>query len=106
MSLPDPHHLPSHVRFRHLEHAGIVNSWTQLLRMIEHEGFPQGLMLSANVRVWRLDEVEAWLASRPTARKAPPPASKPRGRPKAGARDDHDRAELRRLGVLEPKAGE
>ena len=66
--------------------AGFVGSWTQLLRMIDDEGFPAGTMLSANVRAWRLDELEAWLASRPSARKAvPPDAVHPRVRDKRRA---------------------
>jgi hypothetical protein len=68
------------VRYRDLVEANVVNNWTQLLRLIDGEGFPAGIMLSPNIRAWRLDQVNAWLADRPTARKVPPPASKPRGR--------------------------
>src|ERR1700730_3065142 len=68
------------VRYADLVEANITRSWTQLLRMIDHEGFPPGIMLSPNIRAWRLDEIEAWLARRPTPRKIPPPASRPRGR--------------------------
>jgi predicted DNA-binding transcriptional regulator AlpA len=42
------------------------------LRLIDEEGFPPGAMLGRNTRAWALDEVEAWLAARPTARKAVP----------------------------------
>ena len=63
--------LPIYVRFSDLA-AGIAGSWTQLLRMIEFEDFPPGVLLSANIRAWRLNEVESWLAGRPTARKAMP----------------------------------
>jgi hypothetical protein len=72
--------LPIYVRFHDLTAAGIVGSWTQLLRMVAGEDFPPGVMLSANVRAWRIDEVEHWLATRPTARKVPPPVKKPRRR--------------------------
>jgi hypothetical protein len=68
------------VRYSDLYEANIVRSWTQLSRMIDTESFPVGKMLSPNVRAWRLDEVEAWLAHRPASRKVPPPATKPRGR--------------------------
>jgi hypothetical protein len=68
------------VRYSDLYEANIVRSWTQLSRMIDTEDFPIGKMLSPNVRAWRLDEVEAWLAHRPTSRKVPPPATKTRGR--------------------------
>jgi predicted DNA-binding transcriptional regulator AlpA len=77
---------PIFVRYDDLVAAGFVASWTQLLRMIDDEGFPAGTMLSANVRAWRLDEVEAWLAARPTARKTvPPDAVHPRVRDKRRA---------------------
>jgi hypothetical protein len=68
------------VRYRDLYEANIVRSWAQLSRMIDSEGFPVGKMLSPNVRAWRLDEVEAWLAHQPASRKVPPPATKRPGR--------------------------
>ena len=76
--------LPIFLRFKNLVAANIVGSWTQLLRMIEDDGFPVGIMLGANTRVWRLDAVQTWLDSRPTARKIPPPVKdgKQRGRRK------------------------
>ena len=64
--------LPVYVRYSDLVSAGIVGSWTQLLRLIDHEQFPVGQMLSPNIRAWRLDAVENWLASRPSARKVVP----------------------------------
>lgn len=77
---------PVFVRYEDLVAAGFVGSWTQLLRMIDDEGFPAGTLLSANVRAWRLDEMEAWLAARPMARKAvPPDAVHPRVRDKRRA---------------------
>lgn len=77
---------PIFVRYADLEAAGLVGSWTQLLRMIDDEGFPPGTLLSANVRAWRLDELEGWLESRPSARKAvPPDAVHPRVRDKRRA---------------------
>jgi hypothetical protein len=78
------------VRYTDLVEANIVGSWTQLLRLIDYEGFPVGAMLSPNIRAWRLDHIEEWLASRPTARKIPPPTRKPRGRKRAveAATDD------------------
>jgi hypothetical protein len=81
MSTESPH-LPVYVRYVDLEANGIVNNRTQLLRLIENENFPVGIMLSPNCRAWRADEVEAWLATRPVERKISPPATKPRGRPR------------------------
>jgi hypothetical protein len=66
---------PIFVRYEDLVAAGFVGSWTQLLRMVAAEGFPAGTMLSANVRAWRLDEIEQWLAARPSARKIMPPGA-------------------------------
>jgi hypothetical protein len=60
-------------RYPDLVDAGLVNNWTQLLRLIDYEGFPTGAMLSPNVRAWPVDEIESWLAGRPTARKSVPP---------------------------------
>jgi hypothetical protein len=74
--------LPVYVRFSDLVAHGLVGNWTQLLRLIDAQGFPCGQMLSPNCRAWRTDDVNAWLASRPTARKIAPPARRPRGRKK------------------------
>ena len=57
--------LPRHVRFNDLRDRGIVKSWAQLKNLVEKCGFPCGQMLSPNARVWREDEVLAWLDSRP-----------------------------------------
>jgi hypothetical protein len=83
------HALPVYVRYSDLRKAGLVGSWTQLLRMIDgHEHFPSGVMLSPNVRAWRVDEIEAWLESRPSARKIMPPGATPPHRRKRVAEED------------------
>jgi predicted DNA-binding transcriptional regulator AlpA len=69
--------LPVYVRFRHLVEHGIVASWQSLLRLIDEDGFPEGTMLGRNTRAWTVDEVQEWLANRPSARKIVPP-KKPR----------------------------
>jgi hypothetical protein len=61
--------LPIFVRFRDLRNSGIADNWTQLLRMVDHDGFPCGKLLSPNVRVWDINEIRQWLEARPTARK-------------------------------------
>jgi hypothetical protein len=61
--------LPYFVRFRNLREAGIVDSWEQLSQLIGRYGFPSGTLLSPNVRVWDVDDIRQWLASRPTERK-------------------------------------
>jgi predicted DNA-binding transcriptional regulator AlpA len=78
--------LPVFVRYKDLVESGIVRSWTQLLRMIDDEDFPAGVMLGPHTRPWRADEVQEWLAARPTARKPiPPNARHPRARKPADA---------------------
>lgn len=64
--------LPVYVRLRHLIKAGICGNLMHLQRMIDCEGFPVGTKLSRNVRAWRIDEVQAWLASRSSERKPAP----------------------------------
>jgi predicted DNA-binding transcriptional regulator AlpA len=64
--------LRRYVRYKDLVEAGIIGNWPTLLRFIEDEGFPPGIMIGPNTRAWPLDEVEAWLANRPTARKDVP----------------------------------
>jgi hypothetical protein len=70
--------LPTFCRYRDLVDAKIVTSWMQLNRLIDDHGFPSGQMLSANIRIWRVDQVDRWLSERPTDRKIIPPAKRPR----------------------------
>jgi predicted DNA-binding transcriptional regulator AlpA len=64
--------LPQFLRFKDLRAAGITTNWPHLARLIDAEGFPPGRMLSRNLRAWTLEEVQAWIASRPTVGKAAP----------------------------------
>jgi hypothetical protein len=66
--------LPTFVRFADIRAAGIVGSYEQLYQLIDKEGFPPGVMLSPNVRAWRIDLVERWLGARPVERKPVPDA--------------------------------
>jgi len=75
--------LPQYCRFHDLIAANIATNWPQLIRVIDSEGFPEGVLLSRNIRAWLVDDVRAWLARRPTGRKKivlPPQAD---GNPKA-----------------------
>jgi predicted DNA-binding transcriptional regulator AlpA len=56
--------LPRYVRFADLKTAGIVDSWAQLGRIIDDEGFPPGVKLSPNIRAWPMAEIKNWLANR------------------------------------------
>ena len=74
---PDKEHgsqgrLPSFVRYRDLVAARIVKNWPFLLRLIDVEGFPPGIMIGRNTRAWPVNDIESWLASRPAARKVVP----------------------------------
>jgi hypothetical protein len=60
--------LPKFLKFKDLKDRGIVTNWPTLLRWIADEGFPAGVKLGPNVRAWREDEVEAWLANRPSGK--------------------------------------
>jgi predicted DNA-binding transcriptional regulator AlpA len=65
-------HLPTYVRFRDIAAAGIAKNWPTLTRLIEEENFPRGVMLSPNIRAWKIVEIETWLATRPVERKPVP----------------------------------
>jgi predicted DNA-binding transcriptional regulator AlpA len=56
-------------RYKNLQEKGVVNSRMTLWRMIRDQGFPPGTLISPNVRAWTDDEVDAWLAARPVAKK-------------------------------------
>eukprot|EP01037_Dinobryon_pediforme_P012166 gene12166-12254_t len=42
-----------------------------LKRAIDGQGFPPGVLITPNSRVWTEEEVKAWFADRPTSRKQP-----------------------------------
>ncbi|MGR9158574.1 helix-turn-helix transcriptional regulator [Rhizobium leguminosarum] len=60
------------LRFKDLQVRQIVRSWPQLRRMICDYDFPSGMLLGPNTRAWREEDIEEWLASRPTAPKPDP----------------------------------
>jgi hypothetical protein len=53
------------VSYKYLEQHSIVTNRMCLARAIENYNFPQPIALGANRLAWRLEEVEAWIASRP-----------------------------------------
>lgn len=57
------------IRYTDLVAKGVVNSRMTLKRMIDSQGFPPGVLITPNSRAWREDEVDAWIAARPAARK-------------------------------------
>jgi predicted DNA-binding transcriptional regulator AlpA len=76
-----------YLRFSDLKARGIVRNWPTLGRLIKNLGFPPGVLLGANTRVWDEAKVEAWLASRPTGPKSVPRSpGRRRNSSKSGAR--------------------
>jgi predicted DNA-binding transcriptional regulator AlpA len=57
------------LRFPDLVARGLFNSRMTLKRAIDSSNFPAGFLLTPNSRAWNEADVEAWLASRPSARK-------------------------------------
>jgi hypothetical protein len=55
------------LRFADLKTRGIVRNRPQLKHLQQKYGFPPGKMLTDNCRVWdQEEEIEPWLATRPT----------------------------------------
>jgi hypothetical protein len=75
------------LRFSDLKERNIVRNRVTLQDWTKRRGFPTGHMTGPNSRTWGEDEVEEWLASRPTEAKAPLPLGegKRRGRPRKNA---------------------
>ena len=57
------------IRYVDLVAKGIVNSRMTLKRLIDNQGFPPGILVTPNSRAWVEDDVDAWVVSRPSARK-------------------------------------
>jgi hypothetical protein len=75
------------LRYRDLVADGIVRNRPTLRNWIKKRGFPPGQLTGPNSRTWAEDEVEEWLASRPTGPKAGPIFKSRRpGRPRKSAR--------------------
>jgi hypothetical protein len=55
------------LRYADLKDRRIVNSWAQLSSLVKNQGFPTGRLLGPQTRVWGDDEIDGWLAARPTA---------------------------------------
>jgi hypothetical protein len=58
--------VPKFLRFCDLQDRGLVQSHAGLRHLQTHESFPLGRLLGPSTRVWTVDEVNEWLASRPT----------------------------------------
>ncbi len=52
------------LRFSDLRDRGIVNNRATLARWIQQLGFPVGIKLGANTRVWSEEEIDEWIDAR------------------------------------------
>jgi hypothetical protein len=59
-------------RFKDLKAAGIVNSPMTVKRLIDSGRLAPGRLITPNARAWTDEEIEALIASAPTARKLVP----------------------------------
>jgi predicted DNA-binding transcriptional regulator AlpA len=60
------------LRYADLVNLGIVGNRVTLHNWIRDLGFPRGSLIGSNTRVWAETDVQAWLASRPTAPRLSP----------------------------------
>jgi predicted DNA-binding transcriptional regulator AlpA len=72
-----------YLRFSDLVARGIVRNRATLGNWIKHGFFPCGTLIAPNTRAWTEAEIDAYLASRPTA---PKPTSLTRDRPGRGGK--------------------
>lgn len=73
--------MTTYLRFADLRRRGIINNWPSLKNRIDKNGFPPGRLIGPNARAWTEEEVQAWLADRPTERKPAPRRREPRAVP-------------------------
>jgi hypothetical protein len=94
-------------RHKDLKTAQIVNSRMTLKRLVDSGRLAPGRLISPNARVWTDEEIEALIASAPTARKS---VSRFKGATAAKIFSDETRAEsgasvAKRQSVSAPEAG-
>lgn len=64
--------MPKYLRFDDLRERGIVGNRVTLGNWIKNEGFPPGILAGPNSRIWPEEQIDDWLANRPTALKTSP----------------------------------
>ena len=75
------------LRYADLRALGVVNNRVTLNNWIRDLGFPRGQLTGPNSRTWGEDEVQAWIAKRPTAPKPTPQSQRRPGRPRKAERE-------------------
>ena len=63
--------MTTYLRFADLKTRGIVTNWVTLRNRIKSSNFPSGRLIGPNARGWSEQEIDDWLASRPTDKVAP-----------------------------------
>ena len=63
------------IKYADLVAKGVINSRMTLKRLIDNHEFPPGIRVTPNSRAWVEEDVDAWIAGRPSARK---PSTRPR----------------------------
>ena len=64
--------MDKYLRFKDLQAMGLVNNRVTLGRWIRKHGFPRGVFVTPQTRIWREEDVLAWLESRPATTTAGP----------------------------------
>jgi hypothetical protein len=59
--------VPHFLRLSDLQERGIAMTHQAVRHMQMHEDFPLGRLLGPGTRVWTVQEINAWLATRPVA---------------------------------------
>jgi predicted DNA-binding transcriptional regulator AlpA len=75
------------LRYADLRALGVVTNRVTLNNWIRDLGFPRGQLTGPNSRTWGEDEVQAWIAKRPTAPKPTPQLQRRPGRPRKAERE-------------------
>ena len=75
--------VPRFLRLSDLQERGIAMTHQAVRHMQKHEGFPLGRLLGPGTRVWTVQEINEWLATRPTE---PGPAARARAQKSVEAR--------------------
>jgi hypothetical protein len=70
------------LRYSDLKARGIVKNRMTLRNWILKYGFPPGQLTGPNTRTWGEDEVDQYVATRPTGPKPTPAVTRRRGRPR------------------------
>jgi hypothetical protein len=63
MTLPNT--IPHFLRLKDLQERNIVTTHQGVRNLQKRQGFPKGRLLGPGTRVWSIEEITDWLATRP-----------------------------------------